>query len=82
MASGTQMLLQDFQAFKEEFEGELGSIVFPQPHGVWASWLGLHVGACSGYVMESDRFHSSLLSEDLSVLNSGTFLYSRGEKVK
>jgi len=42
------MLLQDFQAFEEELEGELGSIVFPQPHGVRASWLGLHVGACSG----------------------------------
>lgn len=82
MASGIQMLLQDFQAFEEEFEGELGLIVFPQPHGVCASRLGLHVGACSGYGMGSDRFHSSLLSEDLSMLNSGTFLCSRSEKVK
>lgn len=42
----------------------------------------LYVGACSGYGMGSDRFHSSLLLEDLSMLNSGTLLYSGGEKVK
>ncbi len=31
--AGIQMLLQDFQAFEEELEGELGSIVFPQLTG-------------------------------------------------
>lgn len=80
MASGIQMLLQDFQAFEEELEGELGSCFLSLmgfgPHG----WL--YVGACSGYGMGSDRFHSSLLLEDLSMLNSGTLLYSGGEKVK
>lgn len=76
------MLLQDFQAFEEELGGEPGVILFPQPHGVWASWLGLCVGACSGYKMGSDRFHSPLLLEDLSMLNSGTFLYKGNEHVR
>lgn len=71
MASGTWMCcFRIFQAFEEELGGEPEVILFPQPHGVWASWLGLCVGACSGYKMGSDRFHSPLLLEDLSMLNS------------
>jgi len=31
--------------------------------------------------MESDRFHSPLLLEALSMLNSGTFLYSGSKHV-
>lgn len=76
------MLLQDFQAFEEELGGEPGVILFPQPRGVWASWLGLCVGACSGCKMGSDRFCSPLLLEDLSMLNSGTFLYNRNNRVR
>lgn len=75
------VLLQDFQAFEEELGGEMRLILFPQPHEVWASWLGLCVGACSGCKMESDRFHSSLLLEDLAMLSSGTFFYSGNENV-
>lgn len=80
MASGTWMCcFRIFQAFEEELGGEPEVILFPQLHGVWASWLGLCVGACSGYKMGSDRFHSPLLLEDLSMLSSDTFLYNGNE---
>lgn len=76
------MSLQDFQAFEEELGGEPEVILFPQPHGVWVSWLGLCVGACSGYKMGNDRSYGPLLLEDLSMLNSGTFFYNRNNYVR
>lgn len=56
--------------------------LLPQPYGVCTSWLGLCVGACSGYKMGSDRSLSPLFLEDLSMLNSGTFLCSRNAHVR
>lgn len=60
---------------KKSLEDNQEQYCFLQPHGVWTSWLGLCVGAGSGYKVGNTRFHSPVLLEDLSLLNSGTFLY-------